>query len=56
MQFTKAEEYGMFGALYLAEMETDRVIPLSEISQAMDNQMFLQGVQMKVNQLDMQKE
>ena len=36
MQFTKAEEYGMFGALYLAEMETDRVVPLSEISQAMD--------------------
>ena len=36
MQFTKAEEYGMFGALYLAEADAGRVVPLSEISQAMD--------------------
>ena len=36
MQFTKAEEYGIFGTLYLAESEGSRVVPLSEISQAMD--------------------
>jgi len=36
MQFTKAEEYGMFGVLYLAETVGSRVVPLSEISQAMD--------------------
>lgn len=36
MQFTKAEEYGMFGVLYLAETDRARVVPLSEISQAKD--------------------
>jgi Rrf2 family protein len=36
MQFTKAEEYGMFGMLYLAEKNSPRVVPLSEISQAKD--------------------
>jgi Rrf2 family protein len=36
MQFTKAEEYGMFGVIYLAEAERNRVVPLSEISQAQD--------------------
>ena len=34
MQFTKAEEYGVFGVLYLAEAEQYRVTPLSEISKA----------------------
>jgi Rrf2 family protein len=36
MQFTKAEEYGMFGVLYLAEKDAGVVTPLSEISQAQD--------------------
>lgn len=36
MQFTKAEEYGMFGMLYLAEIDGPRVVPLSEISEAKD--------------------
>jgi len=36
MQFTKAEEYGIFGVLYLAEADRSRVVPLSEISQAKD--------------------
>jgi Rrf2 family protein len=36
MQFTKAEEYGMFGVLYLADADKTKVIPLSEISQAQD--------------------
>ena len=36
MQFTKAEEYGMFGVIYLAESDRNRVVPLSEISQAQD--------------------
>jgi Rrf2 family protein len=36
MQFTKAEEYGMFGVLYLADRDRSRVTPLSEISQAQD--------------------
>ncbi|MBI5265829.1 MAG: Rrf2 family transcriptional regulator [candidate division Zixibacteria bacterium] len=34
MQFTKAEEYGMFGVLYLAEKDRSVVTPLSEISHA----------------------
>ncbi len=34
MQFTKAEEYGMFGVLYLAERDRSVVTPLSEISEA----------------------
>ncbi len=36
MQFTKAEEYGMFGVLYLADKDRNTVTPLSEISQAQD--------------------
>lgn len=36
MQFTKAEEYGIFGVLYLAERDHQRVTPLSEISQEQD--------------------
>jgi len=36
MQFTKAEAYGMFGVLYLADADKSKVIPLSEISQAQD--------------------
>ncbi|MBN1213550.1 MAG: Rrf2 family transcriptional regulator [candidate division Zixibacteria bacterium] len=34
MQFTKAEEYGIFGVLYLAEKDRAVVTPLSEISKA----------------------
>ena len=34
MQFTKAEEYGMFGVLYLAEKDRHIVTPLSEISES----------------------
>ncbi len=34
MQFTKAEEYGMLGVLYLAERDSALVTPLSEISEA----------------------
>lgn len=34
MQFTKAEEYGMLGVLYLAERNSSSVTPLSEISDA----------------------
>lgn len=34
MQFTKAEEYGLFGVMYLAQTERGRVVPLSEISEA----------------------
>lgn len=33
MQFTKAEEYGIFGVLYLAGQPADRITPLSEISE-----------------------
>ena len=36
MQFTKAEEYGLFGALHLAETEEGRVVALSEISETQD--------------------
>jgi Rrf2 family protein len=36
MQFTKAEEYGVFGVLYLADKDRRAVTPLSEISQAQD--------------------
>jgi len=32
VQFTKAEEYGLLGVLYLAETDRSRVVPLSEIS------------------------
>ena len=34
MQFTKAEEYGMMGVLFLAERDRELVTPLSEISEA----------------------
>ncbi len=34
MQFTKAEEYGMHGVLYLAQKDRTVVTPLSEISEA----------------------
>lgn len=34
MQFTKAEEYGMLGVLYLAGKDPGMVTPLSEISEA----------------------
>ncbi|NMC44648.1 MAG: Rrf2 family transcriptional regulator [candidate division Zixibacteria bacterium] len=33
MQFTKAEEYGIFGVVYLADQPADRITPLSEISE-----------------------
>ncbi len=33
MQFTKAEEYGMFGVLYLASKPGNEVTPLSDISE-----------------------
>ncbi len=33
MQFTRAEEYGVHGILYLAEQERNRVTPLSEIAE-----------------------
>ncbi|MFQ6007607.1 MAG: RrF2 family transcriptional regulator [Candidatus Zixiibacteriota bacterium] len=36
MQFTKAEEYGMLGLLYLAEKDKAVITPLSEISQFQD--------------------
>ncbi len=36
MQFTKAEEYGMLGVLYLADKDNSSVTPLSEISEAKD--------------------
>ncbi|MBD3381289.1 MAG: Rrf2 family transcriptional regulator [candidate division Zixibacteria bacterium] len=34
MRFTKAEDYGLYGVLYLAEQEDNRIVPLSEISQS----------------------
>ncbi len=36
MQFTRAEAYGVFGILYLAEADKSRVVPLSEISYSQD--------------------
>jgi len=36
MQFTKAEEYGILGVLYLAGKERSAVTPLSEIAEAQD--------------------
>lgn len=36
MQFTKAESYGIFGILYLANQPPGRVVPLSEIAGAQD--------------------
>ncbi|MEE9441229.1 MAG: Rrf2 family transcriptional regulator [candidate division Zixibacteria bacterium] len=34
MQFTKAESYGIFGVLHLANLPSGKVVPLSEISEA----------------------
>ncbi len=34
MQFTKAEEYGIFGVLYLAQQPAGKITPLSEISES----------------------
>lgn len=34
MQFTRAEEYGILGVIYLSEQSDDRVIALSEIADA----------------------
>lgn len=34
MQFTKAEEYGLLGVLYLAAKNSNSVTPLSEIAEA----------------------
>ena len=34
MQFTKAEDYGLHGIMYLAEQPNGKVTPLSEISEA----------------------
>ncbi len=33
MQFTKAEEYGIFGIMYLATQTKGKITPLSEISE-----------------------
>jgi Rrf2 family protein len=33
MQFTKAEEYGIFGIMYLANQPGGKITPLSEISE-----------------------
>ncbi len=36
MQFTKAEAYGIFGILYLADQPAGKITPLSEISKVQD--------------------
>ncbi len=36
MQFTKAEAYGIFGVIYLADQPAGKITPLSEISAAQD--------------------
>lgn len=36
MQFTKAEEYGLLGILYLADKDENVITPLSEISEAQE--------------------
>lgn len=36
MQFTRAEEYGVLGILYLADKGTTDITPLSEIAQAQE--------------------
>lgn len=36
MQFTKAEEYGLLGILYLADKDENIITPLSEISEAQE--------------------
>ena len=38
MQFTKAEAYGLFGLLYLADQPAGKITPLSEISEIQDVQ------------------
>jgi Rrf2 family transcriptional regulator, iron-sulfur cluster assembly transcription factor len=36
MQFTRAEEYGIMGVMYLAEQDKSRIVPLSEIAEAQE--------------------
>lgn len=36
MQFTKAEEYGILGVIYLGEQTEGKIVPLSEIAEAQD--------------------
>lgn len=36
MQFTRAEEYGIMGVVFLAERDREKVVPLSEIAHAQD--------------------
>lgn len=36
MQITKAEAYGIFGVIHLAEQDSGRVVPLSEIASAQE--------------------
>ncbi len=36
MQFTKAEEYGILGVVYLADKDINNITPLSEIAEAQD--------------------
>jgi Rrf2 family protein len=36
MQFTKAEEYGIFGVLYLAEQGPKKIVPLSVIAESQE--------------------
>jgi len=36
MQITKAEAYGIFGVVHLAEQEKGRVVPLSEIAESQE--------------------
>ena len=36
MQFTRAEEYGVMGVIFLAEQDRNRIVPLSEIAHAQD--------------------
>jgi len=36
MQITKAETYGIFGVMHLAEQEAGRVVPLSDIAESQD--------------------
>jgi len=36
MQFTRAEEYGIMGVIFLARQDQNRVVPLSEIAHAQE--------------------
>ncbi|HWR82110.1 MAG TPA: Rrf2 family transcriptional regulator [Candidatus Deferrimicrobium sp.] len=36
MQFTRAEEYGMLGVMYLAQKNSDSITPLSEIAESQE--------------------